>query len=45
MQKISITHHGSLGTHDAMGRVVHALLYTQELSETRGRKVQPAAGK
>jgi hypothetical protein len=33
MQKIAIILHAEPGTHDAMGRAVHALLYTQELSE------------
>ena len=33
MQKIAIILHAEPGTHDAMGRAVHALLYTQELKE------------
>ena len=33
MQKIAIILHAEPGTHDAMGRAAHALLYTRELKE------------
>jgi len=34
MSKVAIILHAEPGTHDAMGRAVHALLYTQELNES-----------
>jgi hypothetical protein len=33
MKKIAIILHAEPGTHDAMGRAAHALLYTKELKE------------
>jgi hypothetical protein len=33
MQKVAIILHAEPGTHDAMGRALHALLYTKELKE------------
>jgi len=33
MNKIAIILHAEPGTHDSMGRALHALLYTQELFE------------
>jgi hypothetical protein len=33
MQKIAIILHAEPGTHDAMGRALHAMLYTRELKE------------
>lgn len=33
MSKIAIILHAEPGTHDAMGRAAHALLYTKELKE------------
>ncbi len=33
MQKIAIILHAAPGTHDAMGRALHSLLYTKELIE------------
>lgn len=35
MSKIAIILHAEPGTHDALGRAVHALLYTQELHENK----------
>lgn len=34
MAKIAIILHTEPGTHDAMGRAFHALLYTRELKDT-----------
>lgn len=34
MSKTAIILHAEPGTHDAMGRAAHALLYTKELKET-----------
>ncbi len=39
MAKVAVVLHAQPGTHDAMGRALHALLYTQELHE-RGHDVQ-----
>lgn len=33
MKKIAVILHAEPGTHDAMGRALHALLYTKELRE------------
>jgi hypothetical protein len=39
MSKIAIILHAEPGTHDALGRALHALLYSKELHEA-GNKVQ-----
>jgi hypothetical protein len=39
MSKIAIILHAEPGTHDALGRALHALLYSKELHEA-GHKVQ-----
>jgi len=38
-QKIAIILHAEPGTHDSLGRALHALMYTQELHE-QGHQVQ-----
>lgn len=39
MRKVAVILHAEPGTHDALGRALHALLYTQELQE-HGHEVQ-----